>query len=305
MGAAFGMGAESRGILGYGVKQKSCATCDAAKRRGVRSPHLDHPEQCTRNWEQSSKAMEAYLGAQIFEEMPRRKKLRANPVVMDGDATTATAVDKRCSPAVKVGLKFLADVGHAVKAVPDKLAEAKKAMIAAEEAKVTPRERQLKVLRKLKVGELKEMLTHAGLETGGKKDVLMERLVDYKLGLEPKANTLPPATHPLPSSSSHPPPLPAAPIPSPIAAPAVDVQRLEPLVAVQPAADGDDVEVGVERAREVVYDDVEVGVEVAVGAAAGEVVRLEGGAGAPALPNIIATAPTPFPAPSHPHPQNK
>jgi hypothetical protein len=81
-GAAFGMGLDSRSILEYGVKQKSCAVCDRAKNRKETSPHAleENKKHCPKNWSQSAKAMEAYLGSEILERMPKRRKLLVRDV---------------------------------------------------------------------------------------------------------------------------------------------------------------------------------------------------------------------------------
>ena len=183
LGAGVLMSARTYGILEIDVRQSYCGVCRSAERRDVVSPHVAEPEQCGLNWRHSAKAMEADICAELLERCPKRRRLRANPVTMDGDATVASRVNNVCSAGVKNGLQFLADVGHSVKNVPDKLANMKRAFqgkipMPAPPSVATRGEAGAGAheFDTLTVAALKEKLRQLGLRLSGNKAELVLRL---------------------------------------------------------------------------------------------------------------------------------
>ena len=187
LGVGFVMGAKTHGILGYGIKQSYCPRCAKAKRQKVPSPCLNlrpGARPCPKNWNMSSKAMEDAILASVINELPEKGKIKASHVIMDGDATVAARCEEVCSAEVFNGLKFLADLSHSIKNVPDKLEAKKKQLIAHVRARESPLEVAERELRKekLKKADLVERCKQMGLDSNGVVATLISRIATARIG---------------------------------------------------------------------------------------------------------------------------
>ena len=109
-------GAETKGLLFIGVRNKYCSVCAIYTRRGIPIPE----HNCYRNWSGSSCSMEANIileGFQLSEEM---HGLRYRWLIGDGDSSVYHAVVSGV-PTYGIDIKKVECANHAVKCFRNRL----------------------------------------------------------------------------------------------------------------------------------------------------------------------------------------
>ncbi|XP_062601452.1 uncharacterized protein LOC134263157 [Saccostrea cucullata] len=103
-GSMFGL--ETKKLVGFSVKNKTCRKCDIAFRKGeIASPH-----DCRKNWDGSSKAMEPAMAVDILNNI-KEKGHQVRTIVMDDDATTIAKIRREVDESIHKS----SDRNHTVK----------------------------------------------------------------------------------------------------------------------------------------------------------------------------------------------
>ncbi len=105
------IGAKSKKILDFSVRNKHCNICALSKTRG-RAPH---PHRCTANWRGSSKAMEPDMAVSMIQNLSD-KGHNVKTLVMDNDATTIAKVRE-----IDSSIRKLSDNNHTKKSISNAL----------------------------------------------------------------------------------------------------------------------------------------------------------------------------------------
>ena len=106
-GLGHAIGVKSKGVLGYGTRNKKCITCDTAKRRVEPPPH-----HCRLIWDKSSKAMEPDIAVQLAKEASD-SQVRFATVIGDDDCSTI----KKLREEVDSSIVKWSDITHAKRTV--------------------------------------------------------------------------------------------------------------------------------------------------------------------------------------------
>jgi len=109
------IGKESKKIINFAVRSKSCRVCQHARRKGV--PARVH--NCRKNWQGSAKAMEPDMVTDMVKQM-KTGEVKIGTLIGDDDATTiARARD------FDPGLQKLSDRNHVRKTLSNELYKVK------------------------------------------------------------------------------------------------------------------------------------------------------------------------------------
>lgn len=79
-------------IVAFDARIKSCRKCTYYNNRGQQSPLHD----CVKNWDGSSKAMEADVGASLVKEV-EKNNIQVDVMIMDDDCTTMARINSSVS----------------------------------------------------------------------------------------------------------------------------------------------------------------------------------------------------------------
>ena len=96
-------------LVAFGVRTTTCRICEVAAKNKKSPPIHD----CRRNWDGSSKAMEADVAVELFKNLKDNNSLVKN-IIMDDDTTTIHHLRSEISH----GLVKLSDTNHSKKILP-------------------------------------------------------------------------------------------------------------------------------------------------------------------------------------------
>jgi len=99
------IGIKSGKVIGYGTRNKRCAICEAADRKGKQPRQHD----CRLNWNKSSKAMEADVCADLVNNCSLRHNTQVTILVGDDDSSTI----KKVRETVNHEVEKWSDIVHA------------------------------------------------------------------------------------------------------------------------------------------------------------------------------------------------
>ncbi|XP_063436607.1 uncharacterized protein LOC134718035 [Mytilus trossulus] len=108
-GVGTAIGSMTGKILDYGICGKNCRICLYAEKINIEA----RPHNCTKNWNQSSKAMEAFTGAKLMQNIEELSHKPVTILIMDDDAATMS----KAREVLGHELEKWSDIGHSKKSV--------------------------------------------------------------------------------------------------------------------------------------------------------------------------------------------
>ena len=116
-GHASFIGAKTGKLIGYELRCKKCAICDAAAKLNIEVSQHD----CRKNWTGSAKAMEPTLAVSMLKTF-KDKDASIITITMDDDSTTIARARKEVDPSISK----ISDRNHTNKYFTKKLYELQK-----------------------------------------------------------------------------------------------------------------------------------------------------------------------------------